>query len=469
MRLVLVLVRQIPVCRLLMDKNNMESIEGVVVVGGGAVGLLTALILGKAGARVVVLESAADVSSASWAVAYTPASVAVLERAGLLADISKAAIRSDDLAYRHADASLIATMQWNVLSEDSEHPYMLLLAQHHVCAVIVEHLRRLPNVEIRWNHRLKGLEHEGSWVTLTHCTPGGDSELRARWVVGADGAQSTVRQQLGVSFDGVTWPEQMVAVNLSYDFALNGYSRINFVQDAVDAATVVQLDRSGLWRVCYEESRGLSHAQISKRATERLVRMLPGTPTPDQFRIERIQPYRVQQRCAGAFQRGRVILAGDAAHVANPMGGLSLSGGVTDAEHVALSLIARLHDADPQADAALEQAMTVHREARMALTSPGATPYLSWLRDSDKKRRARDMLLFEVAGQDRAVMRNFLLDFERINGRRPWTLTAWLRALPGLTRGAARAAVQWLSQVTIPDAPMARNGNRADIGAQYFE
>lgn len=461
----LVFVRQIPVCCYLMENNNMESIEGVVVVGGGAVGLLTALILGKAGARVVVLEHAPDVSSASWAVAYTPASVAVLERAGLLVDISKAAIRSDDLVYRYADASLIAMMQWNVLNEDSRHPYMLLLAQHHVCAVIVEHLRRLPNVEIRWNHRLKGLEHEGSWVNLTHCTPGGDSELQARWVVGADGAQSTVRRHLGVSFDGVTWPEQMVAVNVFYDFALNGYSRINFVQDAVDAATIVQLDRSGLWRVCYEESRGLSDAQISRRASERLLRLLPGTPTPDQFRIERIQPYRVQQRCAEAFQRGRVILAGDAAHVGNPMGGLSLSGGVADAEHVALALMARLRDSGPQADAALEQAMITHRDARLALTSPSATPYLSWLRDSDKKRRARDTLLFEVAGKDRAVMRNFLLDFERINGRRPWTLTAWLKALPGMLRGAARTALQWLSQVTIQSPRFARNGDGTDISA----
>ncbi|AHZ78072.1 MULTISPECIES: FAD-dependent oxidoreductase [Pseudomonas] len=445
----------------------MESIEGVVVVGGGAVGLLTALILGKAGARVVVLESGPDVSPSSWPVAYTPSAIAVLERAGLLEDICKAAIRTDDVAYRHADGNLIARMEWNAVSEDREHPYMLLLAQHHVSGVIVEHLRRLPNVEIRWNHQVKGLEHDGSWVTLSKCTPGGDSELRARWVVGADGAQSTVRKHLGVSFDGITWPEQMVAVNVFYDFALNGYSRINFVHDPADAAAVIQLDQSGLWSVCYEEDRALSEAEILKRVPLRLARLLPGTPTPDQFRVERVRPYRVQQRCAGEFLRGRVILAGDAAHMANPMGGLSLSGGAVDAEHIALSLLTELNEA--ASDSAFEEALIAHRRRVLELISPTATPYLSWNSESDASRRAQDIALFEVAGNDRAVMRCFLLDFERINSRRPKSVMAWLKALPSTLRWSVRLAGQWLSRITIQPPLCVRNGCGTHITPQYFE
>nr|ACZ51376.1 hypothetical protein [Pseudomonas sp. NyZ402] len=445
----------------------MESIEGVVVVGGGAVGLLTALLLGKAGVRVVILESASSVSAASWAVAYTPSAIAVLERAGVFDDIFKAAIRSDDIAYRKADGSLIAKMDWSVLSEDAQHPYMLLLAQRHVCGVIVRHLRTLSNVEIRWNHHVSRLEQDGSCVTLTTRTPGGDSELRARWVVAADGAQSALREQLGATFEGVTWPEQMVAVNVYYDFALHGYSRINFIHDPEYPAAVIQLDRSGLWSLCYEGDRAFSPAEIIKRAPQRLARLLPGTPTADQFRIDSIRPYRVQQRCAVELMCGRVILAGDAAHVANPVGGLSLSGGVMDAEHVALSLSAEFSESP--SDTPVEASLEAYRNRLLALTAPMATPYPSWIKERNSARRAQDTALFERAASNRAAMRRFLLDFSKINGRRPRSVSAWFRGLPTAMRRMVYSVAGWISKITLTSRPCVRSTWKDPVKAQHFE
>lgn len=394
----------------------METLDGVVVVGGGPVGLLTALKLGKAGIRVVVLEAESGVSPSPRAVAYMPPTAAALDRFGLLEDIRKRAVWCPDFAYRHGDGELIAKMDWSVLAQDTQYPYMLLLGQNHVSNIIAQHLRELPNVEIRWNHRVEEVDQDDAYVTIQTSSPGGTSRLRARWVAATDGARSTVRQKVGLTFDGSTWTERLVATNVFYDFNLHGYSRANFVHDPVDWAVVVQLDKTGLWRVCYGEDASLSDAEVRQRLPERFKRLLPGAPTPDQYRVDHLNPYRVHQRCAAEFRRGRVILAGDAAHATNPMGGLGLSGGVLDAEHLAEALIAVIKNG--ASTKTLDEYSIDRRKVFLEFTSPTATANFTWMKESDPAQRARDVAMFEHAGADRSVMRQFLLDFEKLNGRR---------------------------------------------------
>lgn len=394
----------------------METLDGVVVVGGGPVGLLTALKLGKAGIRVVVLEAESGVSPSPRAVAYMPPTAAALDRFGLLDDIRKRAVWCPDFAYRHGDGELIAKMDWSVLAQDTQYPYMLLLGQNHVSNIIAQHLRALPNVEIRWNHRVEEVDQDDAYVTIQTSSPGGTSRLRARWVAATDGARSTVRQKVGLSFDGNTWTERLVATNVFYDFNLHGYSRANFVHDPIDWAVVVQLDKTGLWRVCYGEDASLSDAEVRQRLPERFKRLLPGAPTPDQYRVDHLNPYRVHQRCAAEFRRGRVILAGDAAHATNPMGGLGLSGGVLDAEHLAEALIGVIKNG--LSTKSLDEYSIDRRKVFLEFTSPTATANFTWMKESDPAQRARDVAMFQHAGADRSVMRQFLLDFEKLNGRR---------------------------------------------------
>jgi 2-polyprenyl-6-methoxyphenol hydroxylase-like FAD-dependent oxidoreductase len=445
----------------------METVDGVVVVGGGAVGLLTALKLGKAGIRVVVLEAESGISPSPRAVAYMPPTAAALDRFGLLDDVRKRAVMCPDVAYRHGDGTLIAKMDWDVLAQDTPYPYMLLLGQNHVSNIIAQHLRTLPNVEIRWNHRVEEVDQDASNVTIQTSSPGGPTWLRSRWVVATDGAESTVREKIGLTFAGSRWPERMVAINLFYDFSLHGYSRANFVHDPVDWAVVVQLDQTGMWRVCYEEDPTLSDAEVRQRLPERLKRLLPGAPTPDQYRVDHLDPYRVHQRCVAEFRRGRVILAGDAAQVTNPMGGLGLSGGVLEAEHLAEALICVInHDAPISV---LDEYAVGRRKAFLEFTSPAATAYFTWMKERGPIQRARDLAMFEQAGTDRSVMREFLLDFEKLNGRRSRSITTWISLLTGLSKRLLHPVVQSISRSAVASLQSAKLAHKRLFRAVSLE
>src|SRR5262249_22754412 len=119
-----------------------------------------------------------------------------------------------------------------VLQEVTARPYNLHLSQHRLAEIALRHLQVLPNATVRFGTRLQGLHQDAEGVTLTVATDDSTERLRAGWVIGADGAGSTVRRLLGVSFDGITWPERFVATNVYYHFERYGYTRTTFVIDA---------------------------------------------------------------------------------------------------------------------------------------------------------------------------------------------------------------------------------------------
>jgi 3-(3-hydroxy-phenyl)propionate hydroxylase/6-hydroxy-3-succinoylpyridine 3-monooxygenase len=213
-----------------------------------------------------------------------------------------------------------------VLNGRTAFPYNVHLGQHQLAEIALRRLAEYPHATVRFNTRLASLNQDSNGVTLLVVTPNGPEELHAKWVIGADGAGSTVREQLALDFEGMTWPERFVATNVYFDFERYGYARGTFLIDDDHGAVIAKIDNSGLWRCTYMEDAGLPEETFLERLPSSYGVILPGAD----YRIERAAPYRMHQRSAPRYRLGRVVLAGDAAHVTNPTGGLGLTSGLMD-------------------------------------------------------------------------------------------------------------------------------------------
>jgi 2-polyprenyl-6-methoxyphenol hydroxylase-like FAD-dependent oxidoreductase len=343
-------------------------VEDVIIVGGGPVGFINALGLAQAGVRVSVIEAEPRIIDSPRAAVYFWSVLGGLGRLGILAEAEAAGVVKQDYTYlvRGTGERIVYSME--ILKEHTPHPYNLHLGQHRLADIAMRRLKGLPNATVRFGTRLQKLHQDADGVTLTVTTELDTQELRASWVIGADGAASTVRRLLGLSFDGITWPERFVATNLYYDFEHHGYARATFVIDARYGAVIAVLNNERLWRCTYMEDATLPEETFLERLPHMYEAILPGGSS---YKLEAASPYRMHQRSAPRYRLGRVLLAGDAAHVTNPTGGLGLTSGLFDsyALYPALCAIV-LEGAD---DEVLDRYSAARRNIFLDRVTPQAT------------------------------------------------------------------------------------------------
>ena len=342
--------------------------EEVVIVGGGPVGFITALGLAQAGVRVTLVEAEPRISDSPRAAVYFWSVLEGLGRLGILAEAEAAGVRKQDYTYLVRRTGERIEYSMEMLTGRTPHPYNLHLSQDRLADIALRRLQALSNATVRFGARVDKLQQDAEGVTLTVVTGRETEELRARWVIGADGAGSTVRRLLGLSFDGTTWPERFVATNVYCDFERYGYARATFVIDARCGAVIAVLNNAGLWRCTYMEDATLPEETFLERLPQVYQTILPERSS---YNLERASPYRMHQRSAPRYRVGRVVLAGDAAHVTNPTGGLGLTSGLLDSYALYPALAAVVSDrADHEV---LDRYSTARRDMFVNRVSPQAT------------------------------------------------------------------------------------------------
>lgn len=331
----------------------------VTVVGAGPVGLLITLRLARAEIPVICLDALPEIDASPRAMAYHPIAVRELDRAGVLDDCRRPGSTGRGICWRKtSDKEIIAFIE---RTPTEEFPYEnLVVGQHELAAVILEHLKAYPNAEVRFNAKVTAVSQPpgSETVSITLENPEGKEEtLTSTYAIAADGGRSTMRRLLDISFPGFTYPEQLVSTNVHFDFEAHGWLDGNFMVDPEHWALIGRITNDGLWRVSYGEKDGLSHDEIKGRMDWKFEQMFPGEK-PVRYRLEQMSPYRLNQRCAERFREGRVLLAGDAAHLCNPFGGLGLCGGILDAAALSDALIG-IHE-----DLASDKVLDVYAEER---------------------------------------------------------------------------------------------------------
>lgn len=301
------------------------STNDIAVVGAGPVGALTALGLAQRGHRVVLLESEQELATSPRAIVYYWHVLDGLDALGVLDDIDTEGIRNTAFRTRVLASGDEAVVSLAPLASVTSRPWNIHLGQHEVVRIALDHLSRHPNAELRLGAPVTAVRQDGDGAVLD--VTGADAgEVRASWVVAADGARSAVRNSLGISFDGTTWDDRFVATDLRYPFDRAGLGNANMVLDAENGCVIARID-DATWRWTWGESAELPADTVLDRLPGRLAALgFPDVP----YDVLTATPYRMHQRSVDRMREGRVLLAGDAAHATNPTGGLGLTSGMYD-------------------------------------------------------------------------------------------------------------------------------------------
>ena len=309
----------------------------VIVAGAGPVGLLTALALAKQDISVLVLEAEPGLTRDLRAGTFHPPSLEMMAPYGITGEMHKTAIRVPRWQIRDRKEGVIVDWDVSLIKELTPYPYRLHLEQHRLTPIIHSKLRECPNAEVRYSHEVTDFSQTADKVVVTAKTPGGPEKLDAHWLVGADGGRSTVRKCMGVAFDGYTWPERFLVASTTYDYEPHGYRLNTYVADPENWNAMFKMPGDGpvgLWRVLFPVRPDEDEA--AALSAENVERLMQGfQPKAGRYQIENQNLYKVHQRVAADFRVGRALLAGDAAHVNNPIGAFGLNGGIHDAINLA--------------------------------------------------------------------------------------------------------------------------------------
>jgi 3-(3-hydroxy-phenyl)propionate hydroxylase len=323
----------------------MQSERPIVIAGGGPVGVVTALALARQGLEVRLFEAEARVNDSPRAATTHAATLEILENLGLVEEVTRRGLIEPKFRiWDRASRTIIAEFDFSVLKNDTRYPYVVQCEQHKLANIALDRLRALPNVAVEFSARVGGFEQFDDRVEVEVETANGSRRVSASYLIGADGGRSTVRKGLEIEFQGYTHPERFLVLTTTYPFGTEfAECSRNYFSDPDEWAALFKVtgdDGNGLWRVVFPTRLMESEEEAFEEAAVQ-ARLQRFFPKPGPYPVVHRNIYNVHQRVAAAFRRGRAFLAGDSAHVNNPLGGLGLNFGIHDGVELS-SLLGRV-------------------------------------------------------------------------------------------------------------------------------
>ncbi|XWN31470.1 MAG: NAD(P)/FAD-dependent oxidoreductase [Devosia sp.] len=385
----------------------------VAISGGGPVALCLALLLARKGVHVRVFEAEAALGQDLRASTFHPPTLDMLDTLDLAAPLIAQGIICPHWQIRMHPTGERAVFDLSVLKDDTAHPYRLQCEQWKLSRLFYAGLMAEPTATVHFGHKAVALSQDDDHVGLTVETDDGRESLKARLVVGADGAKGFVRGAIGLALEGETFPENTLLATTTFPFEahMEGLSNVTYCWKAEGNFALLKVpDR---WRVSIypDETRPLE-AQLTDEALNAAMQEI--VPNPSGYVVKEMRPYRIHQRIVPTYAKGRVALAGDAAHLNSPVGGMGLNGGLHDAFALSEAILDIVRGGAPLTRLDLYDRQRRPVAADQILAQAGRNR--ARMRTRDPQKRAEILADLQAVTADRVRLREYLLRSSMIEG-----------------------------------------------------
>jgi 3-(3-hydroxy-phenyl)propionate hydroxylase len=386
--------------------------DRIIVIGAGPVGLCLSLKLAQAGTKVCLVEALGDdnfLEQVPRAGTNHPATLEMYHRIGLYEKLEPRGIVAPVFHYwdRH-EGKLIAAFDHAHLKNDTRFPYVLQCERIKIVEEALKMAKAEPNIDLRLATEFVSFEQDADGVVARVVDADRKKQaIAGRYIVSAEGARSIVRKDLGIAFEGFTYDDRTLNIEVAYDFRKHGYADRNYISDPAEWSNLFHWkgppDR---WRVHFPVDPRADEATLL-RPEALQAQLQKFAPTGQPFDIVGCNLYVVHQRVAEKFRLGRAILAGDAAHVNSPIGAMGMNSGVHDAFNLADKLIAMARG--DAGDDVLDRYERQRRHVALAHTQAQTIRNKRLLSERDPAVRKRNHDELRRTAEDPQLARKFLL------------------------------------------------------------
>ena len=310
--------------------------------------MVCALALNRRGVPVTVFEQEPAPVKDQRAASIHPPTLEMLDDLGITQKILPLGLKSTKYRFHdRARRTVVAEFDLDRMRDEFRYPYVLQYEQYKLTASIAAEYANSGDFDVRFGHCVTDIRQIADGVEIEAKSEAGAERLRAAYVIGCDGGRSTVRRLAGIEFEGFTYPEQFIKIATTFDFG-NVNSHLvfrNYFSDPDEWCNLFKVrgeSPGGLWRAILplRPDEDETTALAPERVEARLQKFFPKS---GRYAVEYVNVYGVSQRVACTFRKDRILLAGDAAHVNNPIGGMGMNGGIHDAVNLAEKLADVIH------------------------------------------------------------------------------------------------------------------------------
>jgi len=332
-------------------------------------------------------------------------------------DLAQALVESGTRA-RHWQYMIHGTEQravfdLDVISDQTQFPYRLQCEQFRLTRLIEKTYRQHPRFELLLEHQVIGVQVMGDQVFVTVGGPTGQVVHTTSWLIATDGGKSSVRRLMGLPFEGSVFPKTSITLVLDYPFqeAVPDLLDVNYVWTENAHYSLMRI--RDLWRFSYspDQEQSVEEALSEPLAQKTLQSVFPNS---NPYSLLQRNYYTLHQRCLSSFRVGRVLFAGDSAHLNSPAGGMGMNSGLHDAHCLIEHLLPVMEgENDKLLDRYSRRRRTIAIDEVQRLSARNYRLH----RETDPEKRQEIWKDLQDTVGDQERMRAFLLDASMIRSR----------------------------------------------------